>query len=88
MSSGHHYLDNEGMTLTSDMVAEGLKTLGIHPLALRHSFLELCLAGQFINNLDLLIQYPLVMYLNVSNNRLQSLVDLQHLTALVTLNAK
>ncbi len=80
--------DIEGVILTTEQVSKGLKTLGIHPLALRHSFLELSLPAQQIIDISILSQYPLVMYLDISNNKIQSLAPLEHLTALVTLKAR
>lgn len=79
---------SESTLLSSEQVSKGLKTLGIHPLALRHSFLELSLVGQKIKDISILSQFPLVMYLDISNNHLESLASLDHLTALVTLKAR
>jgi Leucine-rich repeat (LRR) protein len=74
--------------LTGDQVSKGLKTLGIHPLALRHSFLELSLPGLKIQDISILSQYPLVMYLDINDNQVETLASLEHLTALVTLKAR
>mmetsp|Transcript_33496 Transcript_33496/g.56182 ORF Transcript_33496/g.56182 Transcript_33496/m.56182 type:complete len:401 (+) Transcript_33496:40-1242(+) len=73
--------------LTADMVRKGLKRMGRHPTTLQHAFLELSLADRGVNNIDYLSQYPHIMYLDVSKNRLCSLKILAKLPSLVQLNA-
>lgn len=81
-------MDENGAILTAHQASKSLKTLGTHPLSLRHTFLELSVPGLFLHNIDILEKFPYVMYLDISNNQLDSLHSLQHIKSLVTLNAR
>lgn len=74
--------------LDSTMVAQGLKTLGVHPLEHRHTFLELSLTGLSLEFIDILSNYKKIMYLDISNNNIKSLKPLEKMTCLIHLNAR
>lgn len=80
--------DANSSSLTAEAVAKGLKTLGMHPLAQKHTFLELNLSNLRLNDISLINNYPLVMYLDISNNQIQSLKALEGITALIHLKAR
>jgi hypothetical protein len=82
-------LDNvSGIQLRPETVSKGLKQLGTHPLVQKHTFLELSLVNQQLSSVDLLSNYPLIMYLDISNNFIQSLQPLEGMTALIHLKAR
>jgi len=74
--------------LDSNTVAQGLKTLGVHPLEHRHTFLELSLNSFSLEFIDILRNYTKIMYLDISNNNIKSLKPLENMTCLIHLNAK
>jgi Leucine-rich repeat (LRR) protein len=75
-------------SLTPAMVSKGLKTLGIHPLAQKHTLLELSLPRLQLTDIELLKNYPLVMYLDISDNQVESLKPLENMTSLIHLRAR
>jgi Leucine-rich repeat (LRR) protein len=74
--------------LDSTIIAQGLKTLGVHPLEHRHTFLELSLTGLSLDFIDILSNYTKIMYLDISNNNIKSLKPLEKMTCLIHLNAR
>jgi Leucine-rich repeat (LRR) protein len=78
----------ETKELTADMVSKGLRTLGIHPLTQKHTLLELFLPQLQLSSIDILKNYPLVVYLDISDNKLTSLNPLENMTALIHLKAR
>lgn len=81
-------LENECIELTAEIVAEGLRTLGFHPLYQRHALLELNIAGLSLRDISLLKNYPHVLYLDISNNQIESLQVLENMSCLVQLKAR
>ena len=62
-----------GATLTQELISSGLGLVGTHPVSQGHAFLELTLESKGIRNLDLLVNYPLLMYVNLSDNEIDNL---------------
>lgn len=76
------------IVLTEEIIKPNLKTLGFHPFAQRHTFLELAINSLQLQDISILQNYPLIMYLDVSGNQITSLDILKSITALVQLKAK
>ena len=74
--------------LTVQVARQGLKRIGRHPITLQHTMLELNIAENGLSNIELLSQYPNVMYLDISKNVVDSLAVLSNLPTLVELNAR
>lgn len=72
--------------LTADAVKGGLGVLGKHPILLNHAFLELKVTGTDATDISILQQYPHLMYVNLSQNRVESTSVLAHLPTLVQLD--
>lgn len=81
-------VQNDSVELTAEIVKKGLKTLGVNPLTLKHALLELNLINEKIRSIEILRDYPNIMYMNLSSNAIDSLQALQHLPTLVQLNIR
>ena len=73
--------------LSGELIKNGLQCHGYHPFLLRHTFLRLELPSLSLNNIDLLINYQNVMYLNVADNSINDLSVLSHFPSLLQLKA-
>ena len=73
--------------LGHEMVKKGLGVLGKHPILLNHSYLELKLPAGDISNIDILENFPNLMYVNMAKNKVMDLRVLQNLPSLVQLDA-
>ena len=80
-------VETPAVPLTTDAIKVGLRRIGYHPLLLKHSFLELVLSDLGLNDIDQLNLYPNIMFLDISNNKIDSLRVLSKLTTLVELKA-
>eukprot|EP01031_Cornospumella_fuschlensis_P046683 gene46683-57171_t len=78
----------EGVALDEALMQKGLRTLGMHPLSLRHAYLELSLPNNSISDISLLKEYVNLMYVDLSNNLISSLKVLENMPALVQLRAR
>jgi hypothetical protein len=70
-----------------DFIKEGLKTIGLHPISMKHTFLELSIPDKNLKDVSVLSDYPNLMYVDVSFNKIESLTALKDLPFLVQLNA-
>lgn len=70
-----------------DDARKGLKTLGIHPISLKYTYLELDLSKKKLSGTDICGSFPHVIYLNISNNDITSLEYLSALSCIVQLDA-
>ena len=80
-------MESKGV-LTADHVKKGLDCLGINPLSSRHALLELSLTKLELKDIAILENFPHVMYLNISENSIESLSILGNMPTLVQLNAR
>jgi len=76
------------VVLTQSMIKSGLKCHGRHPITLRHAYLQLELAGMGLKSIDTLQSYCHIMYLNLSDNAIESLEVLSKLPTILDLNAR
>lgn len=74
--------------LTDEMVSSRLQTLGIHPLLLKHSFLELKATDLGVEDIAAVSKYRNLMYIDLSRNCIRSLKALESISALVQLRAR
>ncbi|RYH27469.1 hypothetical protein EON65_13320 [archaeon] len=78
----------QGVVLDEALMQNGLRTLGMHPLSLRHAYLELSLPNNSISDISLLKDYVNLMYIDLSGNLISSLKVLENMPALVQLRAR
>ena len=76
-----------GAALTKDLVEKGFHSLGKHPILQRHAYLGLNIPSLQLTNISYLSNYKNLMYLDISNNKIESLLVLSELPMLVQLNA-
>jgi hypothetical protein len=83
-------LTNEStrLCLEKDLIKKGLRTLGMHPLAMRHALLELVLTNEKLEDISILKDYVYLVYINLNYNQLRSLKVLENIPALVQLRAR
>lgn len=76
-------------TERGDVIRAGLGQLGKHPLLLSHVYLELKVprSSPPLESVEILANYPHLMYVDVSDNRISDLRVLGELPTLVQLNA-
>lgn len=76
--------------LTKVMIVEQnmLDCLGRHPIAQSHTYLYLRCNGKGISNIDILQDYPLLVYVDISDNDISNLDVFEKLTCLQQLNAR
>jgi len=74
-------------SLTHEYVREKLGVIGKHPVTLAHTYLELRLGAGDVEDVELLSNFPYLMYLDVSSNQIRDLRVLENLSTLVQLNA-
>jgi hypothetical protein len=74
--------------LTNRVLRTGLTQLGKHPITQKHAFLSLSVVGKGVQNIDVIRNFPLLMFVDVSNNSLETLDALDSLPALVQLRAR
>lgn len=67
---------------------QGLGCLGLHPLLLKYALLELKASGENMKSIDEIKNFPLLMYVDISNNEVSDLDTLHYLPTLVQLNAR
>jgi len=65
----------------------GLKTLGVHPVSLKHAYLELDLSNKGLSTAEICESFPNIIYLDISGNKITTLKNLDAMTALIQLNA-
>eukprot|EP01041_Mallomonas_annulata_P000517 gene517-993_t len=65
----------------------GLTCLAKHPILLKHALLELVAKGKDIERIDAIRNFPLLMYVDVSNNSIKDLSPLENLPTLVQIKA-
>lgn len=75
-------------SLSREDASKNLSSLGYNPLSLQHAFLELSVPNLGLSDINIISQFPNVMYLNVSMNKLVDLKVLSSLQCLVQLNAR
>lgn len=75
------------VVLTKEMVEKGFHSLGKHPILQKHAYLGLNVPSLQLANIDYLNNCKNLMYLDVSNNKIESLSILSELPMLVQLNA-
>ena len=78
--------EKESQPLTEDAVKSGLSVLGKHPVLLKHCFLELKVEDKEVCDISLLAQYPQLLYLHLSKNKISNLDVLSSLPSLVQLD--
>ena len=66
---------------------KGLKTLGMHPVSLKFSYLELDLSNKDLASAEICESFPSIAYLNISSNNIKTLKSLEKITCLIQLNA-
>ena len=76
-----------GVVETGDVIKAGLGHLGKHPLLLSHAYLSLNVQKRGLESVEILANYPNLMYVNVSANQIADLRVLELLPTLVELNA-
>lgn len=74
--------------LLKHVAQQGLRTLGMHPLFLRHAFLELSAVNKQVDDISVLKDFVNLMYVDVSNNTIKTLKPLEGIPALVQLRAR
>lgn len=77
-----------GIDLTAQIIRDNLSCLGKHPIAQSHAFLALCAVGEGIRDIWRIESYPNLMYINLSDNLIDSLKPLEFLPALVQIEAR
>lgn len=70
------------------IVKQGLGVMGMHPLLQQLCFLELNVAERDLTSLEFMKSYPNIVYLDISNNSIESLQPLEKMMSLVQLNAR
>lgn len=80
-------LEGGESVLSHDLVKKGLGVLGKHPILLNHTYLELKVPAGDVANIDILENFPNLMYVNISKNKVVDLKVLQNLPSLVQLDA-
>jgi Leucine-rich repeat (LRR) protein len=81
-------MEEEGISLSQNHIKEGLSLLGKHPLANAHAYLHLQATDQHITNIDEISSYPLLVYVDLSNNRIEELKPLEKLSCLAQLRLR
>ena len=76
-----------GVVESGDVIKSGLGHLGKHPLLLSHAYLSLNVQKRGLESVEILANYPNLMYVNVSANKIADLRVLELLPTLVELNA-
>ena len=77
-----------GIDLSAQMIRDNLSCLGKHPIAQSHTFLALSAVGEGIRDIGRIESYPNLMYINLSDNLIDSLKPLEFLPALVQIVAR
>jgi hypothetical protein len=77
-----------GNDLSAQMIRDNLSCLGKHPIAQSHVFLALSAVGEGIRDIGRIESYPNLMYINLSDNLIDSLKPLEFLQALVQIEAR
>jgi len=79
----------EGVSLRDypDLIKDGLKTIGLHPISMKHTFLEVSVPNKNLKDVSVLSDYPNLMYIDVSVNKIETLTALKDLPFLIQLNA-
>jgi hypothetical protein len=72
---------------TNDLI-KGLHSLGMHPVHLAHCYLGCNINNLGISNIDSIGTYKNLMYLDVSENSIETLKILENIPMLVQLNAR
>lgn len=75
------------VVLTKEIVEMGFHSLGKHPVWQKHAYLGLNVPSMQLSKIDYLSNCKSLMYLDVSNNKIESLNILSELPMLVQLNA-
>lgn len=70
-----------------EIFRNGLAQLGKHPILLSHVFLQMNVKSKGLDSLELLTNYPNLMYVDISDNRISDVRVLAELPMLVELNA-
>ena len=66
---------------------KGLKTLGVHPILLKYTYLELDLSGKGLTSTEVCESFLSIVYLNISSNQITTLKNLEKINCLVQLKA-
>lgn len=78
---------SDSNVLSHEVVKRGLGVLGKHPILLNHTYLELKVPTGDVENIDILENFPNLMYVNIAKNKVADLKVLQNLPSLVQLDA-
>lgn len=79
---------SESVPLDSNIIRKGLKTIGIHPITLNHTFLELDVTKSNLNDIKEISKFPNLMYIDISDNQIEDLAVLKDVSILVQLKAR
>ena len=79
---------SSGIDLSLSLIRDSLSSLGKHPFALSHAYLALKIVEKNIGNIEIIKEYPNLMFIDLSDNFLVSLKPLENLAALVQLKAR
>lgn len=78
--------ESDSKALSKELVKGGLSVLGKHPVLLKHSYLECKVNGADVTDITILSEYPHLMYVNMSQNKITNLDVLSQLPSLVQLD--
>ena len=81
-------MDTSSVELTHSLVKSSLGALGQHPILQKQCFLELSLQSRSITHIDILRNFPNLMYINLDDNKLEDLSALSEVTGLMQLVAR
>jgi hypothetical protein len=76
--------------LTKEMIVQEkmLSCLGRHPLAQSHAYLYFQCIRKGVSNIEVLQEYPLLVYVDVSDNNISNLDVFEKMNCLQQLNAR
>ena len=78
--------EDQAAVLTHEVVKKGLGVIGKHPIMLNHAYLELKVPEGSVENIDILSNFPHLMYVGLAKNNISDLKVLENLPTLVQLN--
>lgn len=77
-----------GIDLNLPLIRDNLSCIGKHPFSLSHAYLAMKIIGKNIGSIEIMKEYPNLMYIDLSDNFLVNLQPLENLVALVELKAR
>ena len=87
MPGADEELADRGNVEDGEVIKAGLGHLGKHPTRLAHAYLSLSVPKRGLESVEILANYPNLMYVDVSANKIADLRVLELLPTLVQLNA-